>query len=255
MEFPKQARGTRITGPTRFEHMATLIPREKRLLLVEDNPLFVEQICNAIEQPDCKWSVHLVNEGMRALNLIGEKGQHFDLALVDLGLPDISGVEVIRAFARQFPDTPIVVISVMAAEGLVLSAIEAGARGYILKGESMESITQGIAQVMDGIYPLSPSLARFLFRKLAGEAVSEKDSGNGSNGSNNGSSADADFKLTPRELETLRFLSQGLTYEGVADQMGVTLSTIQWNVRNLYRKLNVRSQVQAISKARDHSLI
>lgn len=217
--------------------------REHRLLLVEDNPVFVEQICSSIEKLPEPWSVHLVSEGLRAIGLITEQKQHFDLALIDIGLPDISGIEVIRACHRHHPDTPIVVISVMAAEPVVLNAIEAGAKGYILKGESLQEITQGIAQVMNGVYPLSPSLARFLFKKLAGEQEREANL------------PDADFKLTPRELETLRFLAQGLTYEGVADQMGVALSTIQWNVRNLYRKLNVRSQVQAISKARDHDLI
>ena len=215
----------------------------RRLLLVEDNPIFVEQIYAAVESQAQKWSVHLVTEGLSALSLIHQKDLVFDLALVDLGLPDISGIEVIKACHQRFPEMPIVVISVMAAEPLVLSAIEAGANGYILKGESIEEITRGIAQVMEGIYPLSPSLARFLFKKLAGEHPKEAESTNNS------------FKLTPRELETLRFLAQGLAYEGVADQMGVALSTIQWNVRNLYRKLNVRSQVQAISKARNHDLI
>jgi two-component system nitrate/nitrite response regulator NarL len=141
------------------------------------------------------------------------------------------------------PDMPVVVISVMAAEPQVLSAIEAGAKGYILKSESTREITDGIAQVMKGVYPLSPSLARLLFKQLAVEKGKTTQP------------TDEDFKLTPRELETLRCLSQGLSYEGVADQMGVTLATIQYNVRNLYRKLNVRSQVQAISKARDHDLI
>lgn len=219
------------------------IARMYRLLLVEDNPLFAEQICGAIEQMPQRWDVDRVSEGHQALALLNGSDYRFDLALVDLGLPDISGIDVIRACHKRFPEAPIVVISVMAAEPMVLKAIEAGARGYILKSESLDEITHGIAQVMEGVYPLSPSLARFLFRKLAGEVSKEEPA------------SDADFKLTPRELETLRYLSQGLTYEGVADKMGVALSTIQWNVRNLYRKLNVRSQVQAISKARDHDLI
>ena len=217
--------------------------RLRRLLLVEDNPLFVEQIREAVQIQGAVWQVHAVSEGQAALRLIHQKIPPFDLAMVDLGLPDISGIEVIKACNKQFPEIPIVVISVMASEPLVLSAIEAGARGYILKGESIGEITRAIAQVMDGIYPLSPSLARFLFKKLAGERDKATDS------------ADNGFHLTPRELETLRYLAQGLTYEGVAEQMGVALSTIQWNVRNLYRKLNVRSQVQAITKARGLDLI
>lgn len=223
-------------------------PRPRRALLVEDNPLFVEQILEAFDQQPSKWSLHLVGEGLRALSVIETVGQHFDLALIDIGLPDISGIDVIRSCHKRFPDMPIVVISVMASEPLVLTAIEAGAKGYLLKGDSIREITQGIEQIMDGVYPLSPSLARFLFRKLASDAARETDAPEAE-------APGPDFKLTPRELETLRFLSQGLTYEGVADKMGVTLSTIQWNVRNLYRKLNVRSQVQAISKARDHDLL
>ncbi len=217
---------------------------DRRLLLVEDNPLFVEQICEAIRPLPDLWGVHHVSEGLKALELLEAEPSHFDLALVDLGLPDLSGIEVIRACNKRFPEMPIVVISVMASEPLVVGAIEAGARGYILKGDSMQEITHGIAQVMDGIYPLSPSLARFLFRKLGGEQAKDE-----------AADEEQDFKLTPRETDTLRCLSQGLSYEGAAKQMGVTLSTIQFNVRNLYRKLNVRSQVQAIAKARNHDLI
>ena len=139
----------------------------RRLLLVEDNPLFVEQICEAIQQQPSQWSVHAVSEGRSALNLIQIQKQGFDLALVDLGLPDIGGIEVIRACNKVLPDMPVVVISVMAAEPQVLSAIEAGAKGYILKSESTREITEGIAQVMSGVYPLSPSLARLLVKKLA----------------------------------------------------------------------------------------
>lgn len=217
--------------------------QQKRLLLVEDNPLFVEQIFSAMQQQPQPWGVHVVEDGLRALSLIDAIGQHFDLALVDLGLPDISGIEVIKACHKRFPDMPVVVISVMASEPMVVSAIEAGAKGYLLKGESIQEITQGVARVMEGIYPLSPSLARFLFKRLSGETEKEA------------ALAGQDFKLTPREIETLRNLSLGLSYERVAEKMGVSLSTIQGNVRNLYRKLNVRSQVQAISKARDHDLI
>lgn len=216
---------------------------ERRLLLVEDNPVFVEQIQDAIAQQADPWRIFRVHEGLQALRLLDECARPFDLALIDIGLPDISGLEVIRACHALDPEMPIVVISVVASEHVVLSAIEAGAKGYLLKDDTVQAITQGIAQVMAGIYPLSPALARFLFRKLAGEQRKDP------------AAIDADFKLTPRELETLRFLSQGLTYEGVAKRMGVALSTIQSNVRNLYRKLNVRSQVLAISKARDHGLL
>ncbi len=213
----------------------------KQLLLVEDNPLFVEQICDAIEGLGSQWRVFDFSEGMAAQAMVLTSPRAFDLALIDLGLPDMSGIEVIRTCRERFPDMPIVVISVIAAEAAVLGAIQAGANGYILKDESIEEITEGIAQVLNGVYPLSPRLARYLFKRLASPRAEQ--------------AGRLDIKLTPREQETLQHLSQGYRYEQVAERMGVTLSTVQSNIRSLYRKLNVHSQVQAIAKARDNNLL
>jgi DNA-binding NarL/FixJ family response regulator len=122
-----------------------------------------------------------------------------------------------------------------------LKAIEAGANGYILKDESILEITEGIKKVLTGVYPLSPRLARFLFKQLSkpDEKLTER----------------RDIKLSPREHETLQFLSKGFSYEEVAAKMGVTLSTVQSNVRSLYRKLNVKSQAQAMYMAINHNLL
>ena len=179
-------------------------------------------------------------EQMAAKGVPGAKDTLHQLA-VDLGLPDVSGIEVIRACRERFPDMPIVVISVVASEAAVLNAIEAGANGYILKDESIEEITQGIKQVLNGVYPLSPRLARFLFKQLSTPAEKRTER--------------RDIKLSPREHETLQFLSQGLSYDQVAESMGVTLSTVQSNVRSLYRKLNVKSQAQALDMAINYKLL
>lgn len=218
-----------------------------RLFLVEDNPVFAEVIDEAMAQLPQSWSVSLVDSGGQALQMLQQQTKPFDLVLVDIGLPDISGIEVIRACSQRFPDMPIVVISVLAAEAAVLRAIEAGAKGYILKDEPVSAIADGIAQVMRGIYPLSPALARVLFRRVATGSPEVERSVAGTPGN--------DFGLTPREHETLQHLADGHTYDRVAQLMGVSLSTIQTHVRNLYRKLNVRSQVQAITKARSHDLL
>lgn len=223
------------------------VERSRRLLLVEDNPLFVEQISDAMERMPDRWQIEAFSEGAAAIAALraspsSERSEPvFDLALIDLGLPDVSGIDVIRALRARFKDLPIVVISVTAAESTVLEAITGGASGYLLKNESVAEITNGIQQVLEGIYPLSPSLARYLFKQLSGAVEAPRQ--------------DPGIKLTARELETLQHLAQGCRYEEVAERMGVALSTIQWNVRNLYRKLNVHSQVQAISKARSHGLL
>ncbi|PVE41517.1 response regulator [Limnohabitans planktonicus] len=216
-------------------------PPLRQLLLVEDNPLFAEQITDAMRGLPERWNVLEFSEGLQAKAFVKVALKPFDLVLVDLGLPDVSGIEVIRACRERFVDMPIVVISVVASESAVLTAIEAGANGYILKDESIEEITKGIEQVLKGVYPLSPRLARYLFKHLS--VSSEKPEER------------LPVKLSPREHETLQGLAQGLSYELVAESMGVTLSTVQSNVRSLYRKLNVKSQSQAVSMARSYQLL
>lgn len=212
----------------------------RRVLLVEDNPLFQTLVLGAVGKLGRNWEVVTCQRGKEALDLLRKKEQAFDLALVDLGLPDISGVEVISAARESDSELPIMVISVISAEASVLAAIRAGARGYILKSDSESAMAEAIGQVLEGNYPISPALARTLFR-LAGSPAE--------------GSVENPFGLTPRELETLRNLAKGNSYEEVARHMGISLSTVQTNVRNLYRKLDAHSQVQAVNKARDHGLI
>lgn len=221
--------------------MTTSNHAPKRLLLVEDNPLFAEQLTEAILHLQDSWEIQEFSEGRAAQAFLAQTDKPLDLVLVDLGLPDIPGADLIRSTRQRFPEVPIVVVSVVAAEGPVLGAIEAGANGYILKDESIEEITQGILKVLDGIYPLSPRLARYLFKQLTDTSAKATPS--------------EQVRLSPRESQTLQFLSKGYSYEGVAEQMGVSLSTVQSNVRSLYRKLNVKSQSQAVLKAMDYKLL
>jgi two-component system nitrate/nitrite response regulator NarL len=211
----------------------------RNVVLVEDNPAFRLLIGEAIQQIGLKGNITECSTGARVMELLEQPQTRLDLALVDLGLPDMGGVEVIQAIRRRFSEIPILVISALSTERSVLTAIRAGASGYILKGESAQSIGQAILEVLQGNYPISPSLARTLF-KLAGAPT--------------GKSA-ISFSLSPRELETLQSIAHGNSYEQTAVLMSICVSTVQSNIRNLYRKMEVRSQVQAVTKARDAGLI
>lgn len=208
-------------------------------LMVEDNPLFKQVMARALQRMESDWHIQTCDFGLEAIGLLARGGLRPDLVLVDLGLPDVSGIEVIEVARNRCEDVPIMVVSVISAERTVLQAIRAGARGYVLKGDSEESISKAIHEVLQGHYPITPSLARSLFR-LAGAPQAR--------------SAQT-IHLSPRELQTLQWIAKGKSYQEVAQLMEVALSTVQSNIRNLYRKLEVRSQVQAVTKARDNGLI
>lgn len=215
-------------------------PRLRRVLLVEDNPAFRAQIEDSIAQLGLHAELLPCHTGSQALDLLDTPNLRVDLALVELGLPDINGLEVIHVMRRRFPDTPVLVVTTVNSERSLLLAIRAGARGYLLKSESPDALTAAIRDVVRGNYPISPSLARSLF-KLAGAPMSRKDS--------------SEFSLSPRELETLRLIARGHSYDEVGHLMGVALSTVQSNIRNLYRKLGAHSQVQAVTRAREAGII
>ena len=215
-------------------------PLSGKILVVEDNPAFAKQICGLLTRTRSRHEVVSCPTGKEALDVLDQPRVRLNLALVDLGLPDMSGLEVIRAVRRRFDEVPILVISVITSERSLLEAIRAGARGYILKGETEDALAKSIEDVLAGNYPISPLLARTLF-KMAGSPDGQIDP--------------QEFRLSPRELETLTLLSRGHSYKDVAQLMNIGLSTVQSNVRGLYRKLEVNSQTQAITKARESGLI
>lgn len=218
---------------------ATSIASPRSILIVEDSPLFQDVLRAAVSSLALVDSVSICEDGAAALTLIRRPDARFDLALIDLGLPDISGIQVIEAIRARFPEVPIMVISVICSDETVIAAIRAGARGYIAKGQPETAITEAIKDVISGNYPISPSLARCLFRLARPPLEIPPNS----------------FSLSRRETETLRLLARGLTYVQVAAEMKISLSTVQSNIRNLYRKLQVHSQTQAIAKAHEMGMI
>ncbi len=212
----------------------------KNVLLVEDNPLFQQKIHSAVDQSCPGSKVVDCSIGQDAIAYLANSDIQFDLVLVDIGLPDIDGFDVIKAARQHQPEARVIVITAIATEASLLSAIRAGAQGYILKRDYGDAMRQAITDVLQGNFPISPSMARSLFI-LAGSPTEI--------------SKNNKFKLSPREAETLKHISQGYTYAEVAEQMGIALSTVQSNVRIIYRKLETNSQMQAVSKARQAGII
>jgi len=214
----------------------------KSLLLVEDDPFFVDFIRQSTALLEGRWEIVVCRTGCEALDAVAAGAPRFDLALVDLGLPDLDGVAVIRALAQQLPTLPILVVSVARSPGRLLDAIRAGAQGYVVKGDTELTVTRAVEQVLQGIYPISPLLAQYLVRM----AVNPDEAG---------PTAEPTDLLSKRQWEVLRRFADGESYAEVAAGMGLSLATVQMHVRGLYKKLQVNSRAKAVIKARSQGLL
>lgn len=164
-----------------------------------------------------------------------------DVLLVDLGLPDGSGIDLIRNAADRYDDMDIMVITVFGDERNVVQAIEAGASGYLLKDGETETIAQSILQLVDGGSPISPGIARYLLKRFQGPATGLPAS--------DSDRASPDFALTKREQEVLNLIAKGFRYDEIAGLLNLSSHTITSHIKNLYKKLAVHSRGEAVYEA------
>lgn len=161
-------------------------------------------------------------------------GHRVDVGLVDLGLPDGSGIELIARLRRLSPGTSCVAFTVFDAAETVFAALAAGAVGYLLKSTPADALTKGLIEAADGGAPMTDSIARLVVERMRNqEAVSPT----------------GVETLSSRELEVLQLLAKGVSYGETARLLGVALGTIQTHVKAIYRKLDVSSKAEAAALA------
>ena len=174
----------------------------------------------------------------------------FALALIDLGLPDGSGIELIRWLRARDEALPILVISAWSTEEMILGALRAGASGYVLKERDDMEIGVSLKNVLKGGSPIDPFIARRILgligQPIAGTAVLEP-------------LAAADHALrellTERELVILTQVAEGMSNREIAESVNLSRWTVDTHIRNIYRKLSVKSRTQAIREARAQGLL
>jgi len=160
-----------------------------------------------------------------------------DVAIIDLGLHDGDGIELIKAMRQRGFPTAVLVATIFGDEAHVIRAIEAGARGYLLKDTSIEEFSRAVELVHDGGAPLSPQIARHLLKRF-GQA--EKLT----------IAARAEI-LTVREVDILKHISQGFTVAESARMLHISTHTVATHIKNIYSKLAVHNRVGAIIQARN----
>lgn len=214
-----------------------------RVLLLEDDPATRERLAGIVAaSPGLELAAAFGElRGALAWLAMHEPPQ---VLLVDLQLPDGSGVDLIRAARRIAPQAEAMVISVFGDEAHVVTAIEAGATGYLLKDASAEEIGQAITRLLAGEAPISSAIARHLLRRFrAASAVASAPA-----------LAEAS-PLTPREGEVLALIAKGLSYQRIAETLGMSPHTVTSHIKQIYRKLAVNSRGEAVFEAQQLGLL
>lgn len=214
--------------------------------LLDQDPASIGSSMRAIEAFDPAWSVHRFSDVASALDRVARLDVAPDLSIIDPATDQGSGIHLVRALRERFDEAPILVLTADSSASTLFESIRCGASGYLLKDRDAGLLAQAVADVMGGAHPVSPALGRHLF-SLAGSAYAHAPVSSDRAGS--------DLRLSSREKELLRHLSRGSSYAEAASVMGVVLSTVQSHVRRLYRKLDVRSRMQAVNVARANGLI
>jgi len=208
--------------------------------VVEDDAPLRETLCAAINaQPGMQVTAAW---GTLAEALAWLAGHPVDVLLTDLGLPDGSGIDLIRACAATHPRCDIMVITMFGDEKNVLASIEAGAVGYILKDADQLDVARFIADLRQGGSPMSPLVARKLLLRAQPAPPVQASAAHAP-------AATEAIRLTPREQEALDLIARGYTYAEIAEQEGITRHTVQMHIKNLYGKLSVHSRGQAVYEA------
>jgi DNA-binding NarL/FixJ family response regulator len=153
-----------------------------------------------------------------------------DVFLVDLGLPDMAGLDVVKRIAAVHPSCDILVVTIFGDEESIIGALEAGAHGYILKGALEHDIAEDIRHLKSGGSPLSPVIARQVLKRLVPPQP-------------------ARAQLTPRESEILNTIARGFTYAETADLLHLSVQTVHTHLKNIYKKLAVHSKTEAVYEA------
>lgn len=203
----------------------------RHVCLIEDHQDYRQVLQKAINSSD-HLRCDLVFSSIEAFTAGTYPGGPVDVVLLDLGLPGLHGVAGIAVIQKRFPDAKILVLTVYDHKPVVLEALAAGAGGYLLKSDRLETILRGIDEALAGGAPLNSHIARMILSTF-NTVKPEK----------------PETDLTERERETLSLLAKGLIKKEIADQMGVSYHTVDTHVRNIYAKLKVHNLSGAVAKA------
>ncbi len=172
------------------------------------------------------------------------QAETYSLALVDMTLPDGSGIELIQTIGNECPDLATVVVSAFAEEKTIVSALQNGAIGYLLKERDDLELVLSLRSLLRGGAPIDPLIARHILGLIAPPVVQEPVI-----------EKDLPVQLSQRELEILQMVSRGFSNREISELLGLSKLTVEAHNKHIYRKLSVKSRTQAVFEARAMGIV
>jgi DNA-binding NarL/FixJ family response regulator len=205
----------------------------KKVLIVEDHPIVSDSLFRLINESfDNTTCVHATT-GAKGLSYLN--GNHFHIVLLDINLPDMSGIDFCNEAKARFPDLNVLVVTSMAQRHIIEKAVHAGAKGFVLKTSDIKDITEGIRQVMNG-------------NSYFGTGVRELMTGHSVSGT-------SEPLITRRESEILKLIADGFTNQEIADKLFIGSSTVDSHRKNLLIKFDARNTASLVKTAIEKGLI
>ncbi len=205
------------------------------VIVVEDRKRIREALVDLINGSD---GLRCIGAYSSCEALLGELTHTVpDVILMDIGLPGMTGIEGVRVVKSRFPAIDILMHTVYDDDEKIFASILAGASGYVLKNAESEELLRAIREIRVGA-PMSASIARRLLAMMRGKEAAPA----------------ADMNLTPREMDILQWLVEGLSYKKIAEKLFISPLTVQSHIKKVYEKLQVHSKSAAVSKALKYRL-
>ena len=206
-----------------------------RLIIVEDDPLLRATLCMLISGDPGFEIVGDFGSAEAVLSTLATAQPQ--MMLCDLGLPGMSGIELIQRVKQRFPDADIIAHTINEDRVSVFAAIKAGATGYLIKGSSPREVIEALYSLRDGGAPMSPRIARAVIRDLQDAPTAES------------------FLLTGKEKAVLTAIRDGLSYKEIGSKLNISPHTVHSHIKKIYEKLQAKDKTDALSKARRKGII
>lgn len=212
-----------------------------RTLIVEDTPETLDYLHNHLKNLS---DIHVVAAVGTYQDGLAHIDDGIDLLVTDIGLPDGNGIDLIREIKKK-ASTKAIVVSVFGDERNVVSAIEAGADGYLLKDADGQTISNALDDALNGVAPISPAIAGHLLKRIKMNVTYDGAA----------QTSPSPIKLTETETIILETLAKGFSYKEIARIQGVTFFTVNQHLKTIYKKLAVHSRGEAVYEAVRSGLI